>query len=172
MFSRHQAKFFLHQISGLLYTQSWVQHHVSVLPYTTKAERKLSAFAIYLVKLKLFRNFFGLHVGINILHIVEIFEQAHHFVDSLALFRRNLFKIVGDICEFSSYHVKTVSLKILLNLSEALGVAINGNGIFFLVFIIFIINSEINQFENEFVHIQPVLFMEREYAFVVEQECQ
>ena len=54
----------------------------------------------------------------------------------------------------------------------ALRVAIDSNGAFFGIFIVFIVHIIIDEVKNQFFHIQAVFFLESEYTLVVEKESQ
>ena len=39
---------------------------------------------------------FGLHVGVNVLNVVKIFQSFDHLIDGFTLFCGHLFQIVGE----------------------------------------------------------------------------
>lgn len=57
-----------------------------------------------------------------------------------------------------------------LDLTKALGVTINRNTILFIIDIVFVFYTVIDQIEDEFIHIQAIFLLERKHALVVEQE--
>ena len=59
-----------------------------------------------------------------------------------------------------------------LNVAKLFRVAINGNLIRLVVFVILVFNAIIDEVEHQLVHIQPFLFLKGEHTFVIEQEWQ
>ena len=114
--------------------------------------------------------FLRFHVGIHGLHIIKFFQTLHHFVYRFTFFGSDIFQIVWHVSELGANNLKTIFLQISLNLSKTFGIAINRYGIFFLVFVKFILNSEIYQLQNEVVHVQVIFLSEREHAFVIKKE--
>ena len=50
----------------------------------------------------IFLFFFRLHIGINRLYIIELFEAFHHFVNGFALFRSHVLLVIRNISELTS----------------------------------------------------------------------
>ena len=111
-----------------------------------------------------------LHVRVDCLHVIEVFELLHHLVDGLTLFRRHILQVVGDTCELSTRDLETVLLQMLLDSAEALGVAIDGDAVLLFVLVELVFHAIVNEVENHLVHIQSVFLLESEDCLVVEQE--
>ena len=85
-----------------------------------KREFPLRPVVLFIVKILLSSFFCWLHICINRLNVVEIFEFLHHLVDGFTLFWRYIFEVVGNVGEFSTYHFETCFFKVFLNFAEAL----------------------------------------------------
>ena len=117
-----------------------------------------------------------LHVGIDVLYVVELFEAFYHLLNDGTLLVVHLLEVVGDVGELSSDILEALLLKIFLYLSVGFRVTVDGDGCLVLVFVILfvklVIDVVVDEFEDEFLHIDTVLFLEREDALVVEEEAE
>ena len=112
----------------------------------------------------------GLHIGVDGLDVVEVFEALHHLVDGLTLFGGDILEVVGDAGEFGTGDLEAVLLEMFLDGAEAGGVAIDGDAVLLLVLVELIVDTIVDEVENHLVHIQTILLLEGEDGLVVEEE--
>ena len=113
------------------------------------------------------RNFW-LHVGINSLNIVKLFQLLNHLVDSFTLLRSYILQIVRDVSELGTSYLETLSLQMLLNLAEACRSTVDSDFVVLLILIKLIFYILVNKFQDEFIHIEAILFLKSEHTLMIE----
>ena len=115
-----------------------------------------------------------LHVGVDGLYVVEIFQFLHHLVDDFALLGSYFLQVIGDIGKLTTYLFKTLGFQSLLDFTITGGFAIYsdcGLVLFFVVLlIVLLLYSEVNHLQNEVIHIHISALLEGEDTLVVEEE--
>ena len=111
------------------------------------------------------------HIRIDVLHIVEVFQLLDHLVNRLPLFRCHVLQIVGNTGELGRSNLEAVVLQVLLNIAEAGRLTVDSNFILFVILIILIIDSVVNQIENQLIHVHSLFLLESEDSLMVEEKA-
>ena len=114
--------------------------------------------------------FLGLHVGVDVLHVVKFFKTLYHLVDGGTLVAAQVLQVVGHIGELAADVLEALLLKELLDLCILLHVvAVDGDGAFLVVDVILVLNAEVDKLQDKVVHVDAVFLLEGEHTLVVEE---
>ena len=91
--------------------ETWIAKHIifQVLPHREDSGGSLSLFLFLLLL------FLRLHVGVNRLHVVELFEAFNHLVDGGTLLFSDFLLVVGDVGELTTDVLESALFEVLLD---------------------------------------------------------